>query len=85
MLYLIILYQQGQDAFSWPSHSHYDENRQLLGTEEESSERQSSDEEEDKNIWIITQEQHNYYVTQFKVSTTRVGLFAAVTRSYTSN
>jgi len=58
---------QGQDAFSWPSHSHYDENRQLLGTEEESSERQSSDEEEDKNIWIITQEQHNYYVTQFKM------------------
>lgn len=59
---------QGQDAFSWPSHSHYDENRQLLGTEEESSERQSSDEEDpDKNCWLITAEQLNYYVTQFKV------------------
>ena len=30
---------------SWPSGSNYDENRQLLGTEEESSDRQSSDEE----------------------------------------
>lgn len=59
---------QGGDAFSWPSHSHYDENRQLLGTEEESSERQSSDEEDpDKNCWLITAEQLNYYVTQFKV------------------
>jgi len=57
---------QGKDAFSWPSHSTYDENRQLLGTEEESSERQSSEEEEeDKNIWLITKEQLNYYVTQF--------------------
>ena len=63
---------QGQDAFSWPSHSHYDENRQLLGTEEESSERQSSDEEDpDKNCWLITAEQLNYYVTQFKVITFR--------------
>ena len=32
------LYPQGRDAFSWPSHGAYDENRQLLGTEEESSE-----------------------------------------------
>jgi len=57
---------QGRDAFSWPSHSTYDENRQLLGTEEESSERQSSDDEEEKNIWLITKEQLNYYVTQFR-------------------
>jgi len=57
---------KGKDAFSWPSHSTYDENRQLLGTEEESSERQSSDDEEDKNIWLITKEQLNYYVTQFR-------------------
>jgi len=57
---------QNKDAFSWPSHSTYDENRQLLGTEEESSERQSSDEEEEKNIWLITKEQLNYYVTQFR-------------------
>ncbi len=36
----------GLDAFSWPTHSHYEENRLLLGTEEESSERQTSDEDE---------------------------------------
>ena len=36
----------GESAlFSWPSGGAYDENRQLLGTEEESSDRQSSDEE----------------------------------------
>ena len=57
----------GPDAFSWPTHCNYDENRQLLGTEEESSDRQSSDEEEDaNNIWVITKEQLNYYVTQFR-------------------
>jgi len=54
----------GPDAFSWPTHFNYDENRQLL---EESSDRQSSDEEEEaNNIWAITKEQLNYYVTQFR-------------------
>jgi len=59
---------QGRDAFSWPSHGAYDENRQLLGTEEESSEvgGSSDEEEEDKNVWVITKEQYSYYVTQFK-------------------
>jgi len=40
----------------------------LLGTEEESSDRQSSEDEDDesKNIWIITKEQLNYYMTQFR-------------------
>ena len=57
----------GPDAFSWPTHCNYDENRQLLGTEEESSDRQSSDEDEEaNNIWVITKEQLNYYVTQFR-------------------
>jgi len=59
----------GESAlFSWPSGGNYDENRQLLGTEEESSDRQSSDEEEDeaKNIWMITREQLSYYMTQFR-------------------
>jgi len=36
----------GLDAFSWPAHTHYEENRLLLATEEESSERQSSDEDD---------------------------------------
>jgi len=54
----------GPDAFSWPTHCNYDENTQLL---EESSDRQSSDEDEDANhIWVITKEQLNYYVTQFR-------------------
>lgn len=59
---------QGTDAFSWPSHGAYDENRQLLGTEEESSEvgGSSEDEEQEKNVWLITQEQYSYYVTQFR-------------------
>ena len=56
------------DTFSWPTN--YDENRQLLGTEEESSDRVSSDEEtqdtDNKNIWAITREQLNYYMTQFR-------------------
>jgi len=58
----------GVDAFSWPTQGNYDENRQLLGTEEESSDRQSSEEEDDesKNIWMITKEQLNYYMTQFR-------------------
>ena len=57
------------DTFSWPSHVQCDENRQLLGTEEESSERQSSEDESqerEKNIWSITREQLNYYMTQFR-------------------
>lgn len=54
----------GPDAFSWPTHCNYDENIQLL---EESSDRQTSDEDEDNNqIWVITKEQLNYYVTQFR-------------------
>lgn len=59
---------QGRDAFSWPSHGAYDENRQLLGTEEESSEvgGSSDEEDEDKNVWVITKEQYSYYVTQFR-------------------
>jgi len=58
----------GPDAFCWPTQSNYEENRQLLGTEEESSDRQSSEDEDDesKNIWIITKEQLNYYMTQFR-------------------
>ena len=35
----------GPDAFCWPTQSNYEENRQLLGTEEESSDRQSSEDE----------------------------------------
>jgi len=59
--------QQGQDAFSWPSHSHYDENRELLGTEEESSEVCSEEEEEERSSsWLITREQLSYYQTQFR-------------------
>ncbi|XP_033341063.2 RALBP1 associated Eps domain containing isoform X3 [Megalopta genalis] len=50
-----------------------DELRQLLGTEEESSERHSSDEgdgdaessEFPPEVWIITDEQCEYYTTQF--------------------
>lgn len=43
-----------------------EESRQLLGTEEESSERHSSDEDdEDSEMWIITDEQREYYATQF--------------------
>jgi len=58
----------GPDTFCWPTQSNYEENRQLLGTEEESSDRQSSEDEDDesKNIWIITKEQLNYYMTQFR-------------------
>ncbi|XP_078040274.1 RALBP1 associated Eps domain containing isoform X2 [Augochlora pura] len=55
----------------WPGLS--DELRQLLGTEEESSERHSSDEgdgdaknsEFPPEVWIITDEQCEYYTTQF--------------------
>jgi len=37
---------QGDNAFAWPTHNSYDEQRQLLGTEEESSDHASSEEEE---------------------------------------
>jgi hypothetical protein len=57
------------EPFTWPTHNS-EENRQLLGTEEESSDRQSSDDEDEeeteKNVWLITQEQMNYYTTQFR-------------------
>ncbi|XP_053980393.1 ralBP1-associated Eps domain-containing protein 2 isoform X3 [Hylaeus anthracinus] len=50
-----------------------EESRQLLGTEEESSERHSSDEGDgdgdysfSPKVWIITDEQREYYTTQFK-------------------
>lgn len=50
-----------------------EEQRQLLGTEEESSERHSSDEGEGdvdssfppEEVWIISDEQREYYATQF--------------------
>ena len=54
-----------KEPFTWPT-AHSEENRQLLGTEEESSDRQSSDDEEEKNVWLITQEQMTYYMTQFR-------------------
>jgi len=37
---------QGDNAFAWPTNNSYDEQRQLLGTEEESSDHATSDEEE---------------------------------------
>jgi len=37
---------QGDNAFAWPTHNSYDEQRQLLGTEEESSDHASSEDEE---------------------------------------
>ena len=44
-----------------------EEQRQLLGTEEESSDKHSSDGEADVNdVWTITEDQHDYYETQFK-------------------
>ena len=58
----------GHDAFAWPSHSTYDEQRQLLGTEEESSDRSEDEMSEDsdkRSVWMITKEQLNYYTTQF--------------------
>ena len=42
----------GPDTFCWPTQSNYEENRQLLGTEEESSDRQSSEDEVD--VWRLT-------------------------------
>lgn len=52
------------------SHTHWhglvnDEHRQLLGTEEDSSDRHSSD-EEDFDVWVITEEQRQYYTEQFQ-------------------
>lgn len=67
----------GDNTFAWPTHSTYDEQRQLLGTEEDSSDHLSSDDDEllagerqdrsehRKNVWNITKEQLNYYTTQF--------------------
>lgn len=38
-----------------------------MGTEEESSDKHSSDGETDVNdVWTVTEEQHQYYETQFK-------------------
>lgn len=44
-----------------------EEQRQLLGTEEESSDRHSSEAEEDgdSEVWVINDEQLEYYRTQF--------------------
>ncbi len=45
-----------------------EEQRQLLGTEEESSDKHSSDGEGDVgDVWAMTEEQHEYYETQFKL------------------
>ena len=49
-----------------PSWSTYDENRQLLCTDDDSSEEENSDNTRDKNVWAITNEQLKYYLTQFK-------------------
>ena len=46
-------------------HSVNDEHRQLLGTEEDSSDRHSSD-DDDLDVWVITDEQRQYYAEQFK-------------------
>lgn len=55
---------------NWPSHWQglvCEEQRQLLGTEEESSDRHSSEAEEDgdSEVWVINEEQLEYYRTQF--------------------
>lgn len=56
---------------NWVSRYHNidtcEEQRQLLGTEEESSDKHSSDGETDvSDVWTVTEEQHQYYETQFK-------------------
>lgn len=43
-----------------------EEQRQLLGTEEESSDKHSSEDEVDRELWIITNEQKEYYTAQFR-------------------
>ena len=49
----------GPDAFCWPTQSNYEENRQLLGTEEESSDRQSSEDEVRRDRIISLYESRN--------------------------
>nr|CAD7429756.1 unnamed protein product [Timema monikensis] len=55
---------------NWAAGTHWhglvcEEQRQLLGTEEESSDRHSSD-EDPGDVWTITDEQREYYSTQFR-------------------
>ncbi|CAB4058588.1 REPS [Lepeophtheirus salmonis] len=67
----LFLLNHDDSTFSWPSNANYEEERELLGTEEESSEIPSSDDEEDvdrgcsKDVWAITKEQLTYYTSQF--------------------
>lgn len=51
-----------QDGHQWQL---FDDEKQLLTTEDENSERHSSDEEYD--IWSITEEQREYYINQFRL------------------
>lgn len=58
--------------------SGYEEQRQLLGTEEESSDRHSSDDEENEidleAVYQITEEQKEYYIKQFRKIQPDMGL-----------
>lgn len=57
--------------------SGYEEQRQLLGTEEESSDRHSSDEEYDidlEAVYQVTPEQKEYYIKQFSAIQPDMGL-----------
>lgn len=56
---------------SWVTTGHWqglvcEEQRQLLGTEEESSDKHSSEDEVERELWIITNEQREYYTAQFR-------------------